>query len=797
VAVLLALLLPGRGTAQAPPGDAGVRGVVMAAGTEAIGMAVVELRARGQTTTLRTTQSVESGRFQFDGIVAGSYYLLIRRIGFRPAQTLEFTVAAGQVRDLGMIRMEATSVELEPVVVTVERPDVLLEPDRTSYLVEAIAGSPGAVITDALRGIPDLVVDIDGVVRLRGATPAIYVNGRPSPMDGVSLAVFLEQFPADQIERIEILDAPPARFGAEGSAGIINIVLKEGVNLGMTGSLSLSAGTRGQRSSSAHASLQRGAWTGTGSLNANWSDSRNADFTLRQNLLATPTTFLQQDARSLNSSRGGGTYLDVRYNPTKQSRFWARVNGNLNGSTRRGNTATSHLDEVQAPTLWYERQVRSGNDGASGQGTLGYTYSWVPNRHHLEFEVTAQAQDNSSDSRDEIVSDPIFQGSPLLPSWLTSRETGNRSGRLGVEATYVRPWGRQGRIEIGSAFRRNDARENQYTDFFAEQGDAVPTSSDTRLVTRDERTTSAYLTLQRRVGLFGFNAGLRGEMVRSDVTLPGGNRLDRDEANLFPSLNLSWNPKPRIGLRMGYSLRINRPGVSVLDPTDRSTDPLNRRVGNPDLESSMTHNLSANLSWSGKLGHFSVGPYWNRTTDGWEQVTTVDADGISTTTYDNLTSQTNLGTSANWGFPRLWGWRGNVNLSASRLTMEGSLRSSALRDGQIRWSIGGNLDRTLLGTLTAQASFGYQPPRDMVQGRTSGQWRADMSFRYRLLNNRTSVGLSIQDPFLLRKTTQQLLDPSVIQTGSSRVTTRSMSVSVSHAFGRMRGGGPMRVEMGH
>ena len=110
-----------------------------------------------------------------------------------------------------------------------------------------------------------------------------------------------------------MLDTPGARYGAEGAAGIINIVLKEGVELGLTGSLSFAAGTRGQYTAGGRGTLQRGPLVFNGGLDARWSDSRNADFILRQNLLANPVTFLQQDAQWDRSSRNGGVNLDLRY----------------------------------------------------------------------------------------------------------------------------------------------------------------------------------------------------------------------------------------------------------------------------------------------------------------------------------------------------------------------------------------------------------------------------------------------------------------------------------------------------
>jgi len=793
----LGLLAASSLPAQGPTGGAVVRGTLVTTADQPVALAGVELRVRNDSALIRSTLSSTAGRFQLDSVAEGVYYLLIRGIGVAAARTPDFTVTADQVRDLGMIRLQAAAVQLAPVEVTVERPDVTLEPDRIGYLVEALTSAVGGVVTDALRELPDLVVELDGTIRLRGATPAIYINGRPAPMDGVSLSIFLEQFPADRIERIEVLDVPPARFSAEGAGGIINIVLKEGVELGLTGSLALAAGTRGQYTVSGRATHQRGPLVLNGGLNTRWSDSRNSDFTLRQNLLANPTTFLQQDARSDRSNRNGGASLDVRYDLSPKSRLSGRFSGSLNGSDRDGLTETIHLDALQEPTLRYDRLARQDGNGASGDARIGYEYVWVPERHTLEIQASAQGNDNRNRTREEIGVDPDYLGDPLLPPWLTDRENGSNTSGAGLEIDYRRSWGRQGeggggRLEAGTGFRRNASGEDQATQLFEEPASEIPDQAEDRRVSRVQRIGSAYLTLQRRLGKFGVVAGLRGEWVADRVLLPLGEAIDRDEVNLFPSLNLSWTPRPRMGIRVGFSQRISRPSLSVLDPTNRSTDPLNRSVGNPDIESSITRSITVAFNWSGRLGQLSLSPNWNRTTDGWERITTVDSTGVSTSTWDNLTSRTTLGTSLNFGPPRLWGWSGRVNLSATRSALEGSLRPPGIEDGKVRWSVGANLSGPVIPGITAQGSFGYEPGRDLVQGRTSGQWRADFSFRYRLMNNRTSIGLSAQDPFELRKSTQTIRDPSVIQTGQSRVTTRSLTINVSYSFGGSGGGGAGR-----
>lgn len=771
------------------PGNAGVRGLVVSESDQPIGLAIVELRARTDSTPLRTATSNQAGRFQIDSLASGVYYLFIRSIGFSQGRTPDFTVVAGQVRDLGRIHLQMSAVQLAPIEVTVERPDVIIEADRTGYLVDALANAGGGVITDVLREIPDIMVDIDGTIRLRGNQPAIYINGRPAPMDGLSLNVFLEQFPADRIERIEVLDHPPAKYSAEGSAGVINIVLKQGAELGMTGSVSLGAGTRNQYTGGGRVTLQRGKLILNGGLNGRWSDSKNADFTLRQNLLAEPMTFLRQDALSNRTNQNGGVYFDARYNLSKKSRLFGSFFGNLNWNDRDGSTATANLDEDQLPTLLYDRLARQDGRGANGDLRVGYARVWQEDRHELQFELNGNLDNNRNKTREEIAADSLYIDSELLPAWLTEKEDGGRNRSANLQVSYDRPWGKQGSLEVGSTMRFDNSKNDQSTNLFEEPGATVADVTDAQLITRNRYTGALFLNLGQRIKKVGLNLGLRGEALGDKITLPDGTVLDRDEATLFPTANINWSPRARMQVRLGYSQRVNRPGISVLDPTNRSTDPLNRSVGNPDIKSSLSRNLTLGFNWGGKKGQFNFGPYWNRTSDGWERVTTVDTNGVSTSIWQNLTARTTMGVGVNYVFPAFKGWNARFNMNMSRSTLKGSLVTQGLEEGKLRWSVGSNFSGPVFQGLLAQGTFGYEPGRDLVQGRTTGQWRADFSFRYRMMRNRTSIGISLQDPFELRKTTQVLRDPSVIQTASSRVTTRSMSINVSYNFGG-GGGGP-------
>lgn len=796
LAIGLVTLSPGALRAQAAAGPGGVRGRITTMADEPVPVAAIEVVASADSAAVGSTATTADGRFLVDSIPAGVYVLAIEHLGYGNARTVEFTVVAGRVRDLGTIRLDVEALALEPIVVTVDRPDIRFEPDRTGYLVDAIAGAYGGVITDALRGIPELDVDIDGEVRLREEHPAIYIDGRPAPMSGVALSVFLEQFPADQIERIEVIENPSARFGAEGAGGIINIVLKEGVELGLTGSVSFTAGTRGERSAGGRATLQRGRWTLTGGLHSRWSNEESSNFTLRQNLLADPTTFLEQDGRSDQASRSVGGMADVRYELSEGTRLRLRLSADTHGGDQHGLTETIHLDEGLDPTLRYDRVSNHDSDGDARTFTVGFDRTWEPRRHTLEVEARGRWSGNESGVRDAIETEPAYHGADELPPWLTLRDDAEDGDALGFDVDYVRPLGEHGHIEVGGTLDRDETFEEQATRRFEAVGAETPDSIEIRITSHVRTLSSLHLTLQRQIGKLGVQAGVRGEFVRDAFDLPADVGFERSEGSVFPSLNLSWSPADDIRVRGGYSQRVRRPDLGVLDPTDRSTDPLNRRVGNPNIGSATTHALSARLTWIRPWGMVSIAPHWNRTNDGWEQVTTADDEGVSTTTWDNLGSRTHVGASITVSGRQIAGFSGFVNLSASRSTVAGSVVAGDFREGELFWSARASLLGQVAGPVTAQGSFGYQPGRNLAQGRASGQWTTDVGLRLRLLENRVSLGLAFRDPFGLRDSSQEIRDPSVLQTERTRVSSRSVSAGISYGFGgaggRAGGGPPAR-----
>jgi outer membrane cobalamin receptor len=753
--------------------------------------ATVELWSAMDSLRVASTLTNAEGRFRFARLRGDEYYLRLSSLGYGTVSTQRFELAEAEIRDVGVLRLSSEAVQLDPIEVSTERTAVTFEADRTSYNLGVMPGTEGTSVTETLQTIPELEVDIDGRITLHGSTPAIYINGRPAPMSGEALAIFLEQFPADYLQKIEVMDNPSARYDARGSGGVVNLVMKEGVELGMSGNVFANAGTRGQYGVGGRGTLQRGDWTATGGGFLRLSDVERESYDLRQNLIAAPP-YLRQDSWTDRSGLSSNGDVQLRYEPTERTRLFARGRLSGSGNHSKGLTTTTHLDDDESPFLVYDRASDSDSRNLSVDFATGLDYTWEPRRHELEVELEFQTGRQRGDSRREITMESEFEDHDArMPAELTLEEEGEDGREASLNVDYTRPLGERGRIEFGFQTELEESDRDRLIHLIDDP--SSPGELTDRGFDQREISNAIYSTVQRQFGEFGVQLGLRAEHLALEFEIPSGEAFRRQYTNFFPSANVSYRFDRGKQIRLSYSRRVGMPAANVLNPTDLSTDPLNRRVGNPDVQPQFTHSLSLNASWSGSAGSLRLSPYYRRTTNDWAAITTVDEAGVSTRTYENLASQSNYGATLTWSMRQRGGWGGNISLTGRRNIRDASNLGARYSGSSMRWSSRANVNAQVTGGLSAQGNFSYSPPTDLPQGRSDASYRSDFGLRYRLLENRASIRLSLQDPFGLRRSSTRTQDITYVQIGRSQDTTRSAQLNVSWSFGgggRMRGGAP-------
>lgn len=769
-------------------GSAVVLGTVVSEGSgEPVPSTQVELLT-GDSVRVASAAADGQGRFRLEDVPEGTFLLRLSSIGYGTVRTEPFEVAEAEERNLGRLVLPIQAVAVDPITVSTERTAVTYEADRTSYNVGVMPGTEGASVTETLATIPELEVDIDGNVRFRNSGVAIYINGRPAPMSGEALSIFLEQFPADYLQKIELLDNPSARYDAEGGGGIVNLVMKEGVELGLSGSVFANAGTRGQYGVGGRGTLQRGEWTVNGGGFLRLSDQESTSYDLRENLFVDPA-FLRQDSWSDRSRLASNVDLEMRYEPTERARLYAEGRTSFSGGESEGLTTTTHLDELESTILLYDRARASDSRDVSWDFAAGFDYEWEPREHELEIELEVERGRQRDDSREERTGEGELEDGALIPADLTLEEERELEDQVSLGVDYARPWGERGGIEVGwdVDWSKND-RDRLIRLIEDPDGVRDETVTDRGYAQRETRQ-SVYTTLQRRMGDVSLQVGLRMEHLDRRFELPDAEPFERQYTDLFPSANLSWRMDDQRSLRASYSRRTRRPGVSVLNPVNTSTDPLNRSVGNPDIDPSFVHSFSLNARWSLSTGSLRLSPYYRRTTNEWARITTVDDQGVSTRTYENVASGERYGASLTYSLRRRDGWGGNVSVAASREVRDASNLAERYSGTSLRLSSRANVNGRLTEDLSVQANLSYSPPTDLPQGRSDARYRADLGLRYQLLDDRGSVRLSLRDPFGLQRSSSQLRDVDYILIGRSRESTRSAQVSVSWALG---GGGEFR-----
>ena len=371
----------------------------------------VTLRVPGDTSAVAGSSTDAAGRFR---IVAapGTYTLQASRLGYGTARRPGVTITAGGSADLGNVQLATATLLLEEVQVVTEAATAIVAADRTIYSTRDMPVASGGMATDVLRSVPELEVDVNGGVQLRGTAAQIYLNGRPAPMQGESLELFLQQFPADRIDRVEVIPNPSARFEAEGAGGIVNIVLKKNVDLGLSGSVFANTSSRGEIGSGGRLTYQRGRLTLFGGGFLRRSDRRTSNYDLRRNLVTDPVTLLETDGWNDREGLSGNLDLTTEWKLTERSTFYGSAGMWRNGFDADGLTAYTQLTADSTPTLRYDRGMVNENTRLSadfGTGIRRLVFGPASPELTGEWEFKLRQMEQGRVKRDDFMKEVIAQ----------------------------------------------------------------------------------------------------------------------------------------------------------------------------------------------------------------------------------------------------------------------------------------------------------------------------------------------------------------------------------------------------
>ena len=543
----------------------------------------------------------DQGHFTMTKLAAGSFRLRASYVGYA-SRARAVTVTTGAT-EAGRLLLPASATALAEAVVVGQKPVVEVKPDRLVYNADQDAGNAGGTAQDVLRKTPLLAVDGEGNVKMRGsANFKVLINNKPSPRLASNLAEALKSIPAEQIQSVEVITTPPAKYDGEGTAGIINIVLKKGTNQGLNGNVSVSSGNRNSTLNTSFnfrqdkvnftSSAGSGAW-----YNPNQILGERRTFNEQGQLRSTQT----QGGNGL--SRGGWGYANVGvdYDPKEHHALSLALGADgYGGEGLQGLRNRVTAFDNSANQLFY-RDTRNVFNAVNfnATGTYTRTFAGVARK---EWTVLSQYTHNNSLFGYDFAQYNGLDG-PLVVALASSRER-SRGRTPGSEITLqtdlTQPFGDKRTLEMGlkGIFRRTSsvASVDGTSAVGGELGTLTGRGTDFAYA---QNVQSAYATYSFPVGKkVSASLGSRLERtgIAADFRATNTPFPDRTYLTWLPNSSAQYKISEASSLRLAYSRRITRPFIDFLNPFVDRSNPLNISFGNPNLDPELTH--SAELSYN-------------------------------------------------------------------------------------------------------------------------------------------------------------------------------------------------------
>jgi len=546
-------------------------------------------------------------------------------------------------------------------------PPMRLSIDRQSYSVAGDLQATSGSISDALRNVPSIEVDVNGNVSLRGdSNVTIMIDGKPSGMfKGENKSQALQNLPADRIERVEVITNPSAAFDPEGSGGMINLVMKKTQKPGADGSVRANAGSNGRQNGGITASYREGQLALSGDASVRH-DSIKQTYS-RERAVVDPATGGVRESLQAGSSGGRVNVTNVRggvdYDPDAKTRLSAELRYvNLDFADRNYET----YDETApsgAPARGYDRfgRQRQKRPGVNAEVRFRRTFG---EGHELTADLSRELTD-STFRREFLNVNRVPAGPNTYETLRFDAHFWETQGKV----EYSRPLPGDVKLKLGYAF---DADDNDYDNRGfrgTSPGDLTPTPSLTNLFKFDQQVHAVYGTYERPFGKLTALAGLRVERVKIDLNnVTQAIRAENDDTNLYPSLHLGYDMGEGRKLIASYGKRIQRPQPQDYNPFRVYQDPQNFRQGNPDLKPAVTDSFELGYQYRKNGRIWLVTLYHREVRDAVNDVTRDIGNGVFLTTRANLGESQSTGAEivANGRLP----WKVTYNVSGSLLYSE-------------------------------------------------------------------------------------------------------------------------------
>ena len=630
------------------------------------------------------------GKFDIEGISAGKYFINSSLVGFKNFMSKPFDFDGKTDLTTDKITLQSLDTELKEVTVTAKKPMIEVKADRTVFNVEDSPNATGLSALELLRKSPGVQVDKDENVLLKGKQNVIvHINGKPSQMSGKDLAAFLKGLNSADIEAIEIISNPGARFDAAGNAGIINIRLKKNKKLGTNGNASIgfAQGITPKTDAALSVNYRDAKWNLFSNYSYNygtWFNSTDLDNTVNLNNGSYNSLWINRNKQNWTSD-DHNFKVGADYTVNSKNTLGFMVNGGI-GTPTFDATSRTVIGRTKIGSKEFISQdsiLAARTEGNMNNKNMNYNlnYRFADTSGH-ELNVDADYGNFRNGSRNYL---PNIYRDGTETTILTERTYRNMTQTnidiKSFKADYEQPLSKTNKKagKLGVGFKLSDVKTSNDFDFYnVVNNKDYQDTSRTNFFTYKEQIQAAYANYNTQLGKFGVQLGLRGERTSSKGDLKTKQTKDYKDVdtsyiNAFPSAAFSYQLHKNHAVNLTYRYSLDRPSYQDLNPFENRLDELTYEKGNTTLRPQYTHTVELGYTF---MGFATLGVNYAKTKDFFTQYTDKEIKNEVTSffiTKANLANRENYGITLGTPTPIKSWWGGYFNAWFNRSVLKANL----------------------------------------------------------------------------------------------------------------------------
>ncbi len=689
-----------------------------------------------------------NGKFNLK-IAGGIYDIKLEYISFKEKYIKNISINKSE--DLGVILMSIDENVLDEVELIGEKTEIEIKLDKTVYNIGKDLTLKGSSVSDVLDNLPSIEVDVEGNVSLRGnESVRILINGKPSGLVGISSNEALKQFPSESVEKVEVITSPSARYNAEGTAGIINIVLRKSKLAGLNGSLSLNSGYPKRYGASANINFRTNKLNFFNNIGYNTRETKGSfinetEYYTNQAL----NNFLNENG--IRESERNSNYLNTGleyFISDKTSIVTSYVFRKSDGSTNNTNNVDQNFNGIIKVSERIENEMETGD---TNEFSINLAHQFNSKGHEITMDYQ---KEKSLEYENGLVSNSQLK--PLLTRYLSEKATTDEVQKSELfKIDYVLPIKKDGQFELG--FRRSNQHQN--IDYLAENedsnGDFINDINLSNNLLYNEKVNAFYSQYGNKKNKFSFLLGLRYEESKTTVKQLANNTNNVKNYNdFFPTLNLAYEINENETITFGYNRRIRRARSYFINPFPSKSSATNIFQGNPNIDPTYSNGIDIGYLKRYKKLTLNGSVYYRKSTGEFTFISENTGDFVLVNeilvpvlrrTPINLASNERIGLefNANFSQSKTWRLRGSLNLFDSKTI--GEYNGIVYDSKNLSWSGRLNNYLKLFSSVDWQTSFRYRAPQKTAVSERKASIYTNTAFSKDLFKDKVTLTFKVND----------------------------------------------------